>query len=332
MKNNGGNKDVNRTSAIAGLVVLAFLVVILVGLTIKVSIHTNKYLKYEEAKIVEKEVKLDSSEICELDVLKKAKSQADELTVNVDVKNLEFNNRDENGNCIQKEFGAPDCEDKITKNAALVQINNIKKDFELEISNDYDESIISIISDGEALNVERRGNTNDREYQKGKDNYSFASGNQQRIVNYTLYVYYNKGDCQRILVRKVTFETPQYNFLSRLTACEGKEELVNCQKFIYSGSPLSKDEFNLSDVLLDIEKTKASRVDLEHMKTALIIACVIVIIVLIISIIITVIGVRKVRKGGALHENEIDEDYDEDKSSAYEEYKKNNADEASDEE
>ena len=146
-----------------------------------------------------------------------------------------------------------------------------------------------------------------------------------------MYVYYNEGDCQRVLVRKITFETPQYNFLSRLMACQGKEDLVNCQKFIYSGSPLAKDEFNLNGVLSDIENTKTSRVDLENMKTALIIACIIVIIILIVAIVVTIIGVRKVRKGGALHENEIDEERDEDKSSAYEEYEKDN-DEASDDE
>ena len=143
MRNNGG-KDINKTSAIAGLVALVILVVVLVGLTIKVSIHTNKYLKYEEGKIIEKEVKLDASEICELGVLKKAKNLADTLQVTVDVQDLEFNNKDEYGNCIEKEFGAMDCKKTIKKTAALVQINNIKKEFELEISNDNDASVINL--------------------------------------------------------------------------------------------------------------------------------------------------------------------------------------------
>ena len=332
MKNNGGFKDVNKTSAIAGLGVLVILIIVLIAVTIVVGIHTNKYLDYEQGKIVENDIKLTGSEACDLGTLKKAQKSAASLAVSVEVKDLKLNNIDAEGNCIRKEFGMDECEKTRDYTAALVTIKNIKKEYELEITNDFDSSILTINSNGEKIIAGRTDESNDVEYEVTNDSYSFVAYNQHRIINYTMYVFYTERDCSRVLVRKITFETPQYNFLSRTTACEGKEDLPNCKKYLYSDNPLTKSEFDLSGILLDIEKNKSSEKRLENIKSALVVACVIAIILLVISIVVTVVGVKKVRKGGVLHENEIDEDYDEDKSDAYEEYEQSKEeDEASDE-
>ena len=186
------------------------------------------------------------------------------------------------------------------------------------------------VNNGSNLEVETDGETKNEAYKTTKDSYSFLSRNQHRVITYTVAVYYNEGECKELLSREIKFESPKFNQLAYQSVCTGKENYPDCKPFIYGDNPMTKDEFDLSEVVKSIEKAdsrKYNKNSLNNTKLALIIVSVIVIVLLVISIAVTIIGVGKVRKGGVLHENEIDQEYDEDKSEAYEEFERTRSDE-----
>lgn len=327
MKNSGKIKDVNRLSAIIGIVILVVLVVGLLTTIVIVTLHTNAYLQYEESRIQDMKVESGASPSCPAKTLRKASKTSDAIDVKVAPEEVEIPNIDENGNCIVIDAAADnekDCPAVLKETDVVVKFSNIKKDYELEISNNFNSDVLKLTSDGKQLNIVKPDDMDDKEYKVTADSYSFIDGNPQAIVQYTMNIYYTGGGCERALVRIIHFETPKFNFLSRLAACIDKQDAPNCKPFIYSDSPLATD-YKLSEALSEIEDTDPSTLvqkKYNNSKVSLVIVSIMVIVLLIVSIGVAVIGIIKVRKGGALHENEIDEDYDEDTSAAYDEYEK----------
>ncbi len=333
MNNNDRGIDVNKTSAIAGLAILVVLVLGLLVTIIVVNLHTDAYLAYEEGRIRDAEIQKKIPDSCSDSLVKKADNSAQALKTEVEIKEVELSNIDDEGECIKLDATASnskDCPKTLKSTEIIVNLSNIKKNITAVITNDYDNSVIKLVSNGDKLEVERSGETKNEEYKVTKDSYSFLSRNQHKVITYTVAVYYNDGDCKDLLSREIKFESPKYNQLAFQSVCTGKENYPDCKPFIYGDNPMTKNEFDLSDVIKNIEKAdsrKYSKNSLNNTKVALIIVSVIVIVLLVISIGVTVVGVKKVRKGGALHENEIDQEYDEDKSEAYEEFERNRTDE-----
>ena len=328
MKGTGRFKDINKISAIVGIIVLVFLVVGLLTTIIVVSIHTNAYLEYQEGRIKDIKIESGATASCPTSALKKATNLADAVKIDVEIKDISVPNRDAEGKCIKIDLAnassKDDCPDTWTSRETVVTFSELRKDLELELTNNYNDETLNIKSDGKSLEIEKDDNSSNREYKVTKNSYSFLNGNPQTIVRYTLNVYYTNGGCDRVLARTVKFETPKFNYLSTLPLCEGKEKAERCQEYIYSDNPVSGD-YNLSKVLKDIDEIDAKKIEEEEYnnnKIRLILVSVGVIILLIVSIVVAVIGTLKVRKGGALHENEIDENYDEDSSKTFDEYQK----------
>ncbi len=328
MRNNARFRDINKISAIAGIVALVVLVIGLIVSIVIVSIHTNAYITYSENRVKDLKIEKGISVNCPNELIRKASNAGDALTVKVEVKNIKKKNTDAEGKCIYQDFGAKDeydCEKEMEREEEIVTISKIKKDFEVIVTNDYDESVLHVTSDGKSLTVYREGETEDEDYEIKKDSYSFISGNQHVVETYTLTLQYSKGSCQDALIREMKFETPMYNMLAVTQICEGKEDYDKCKKYVYSDNPVSKESYSLKEAIRDIEKVdieKYREEQTKESKTALIIVSIIVIILLVISISVAVIGVIKVRKGGALHENEIDENYDEDSSETFDEFER----------
>ena len=332
MNNNDQGRDVNKISAVAGLAILVVLVVGLLVAVVVVSLHTDAYLSYEEGRIRDAEIKQNVPNTCSDGIVKKANNAAQLIKTSVEIKDLEINNINDKGECIKLDAEATsktDCPKTLKNTEILVTLSGIKKNVKLVITNDNDDSTLTIKSNGDKLEVEREGESKDLEYKVTKDSYSFIAKNQHKIVTYTLTAYYSEGDCSDLLSREIKFESPKFNQLSYEPVCVGKENYPNCKPYIYGDNPLSQSEFNLSEIVKEIDKADSRRYgkdSLKNTKTALIVVSIIVIVLLIISIGVAVIGVKKVGKGGALHENEIDHNYDEDTSEAYEEFERTRKD------
>jgi hypothetical protein len=307
-------------------VLLVILVIGLLSAIIVVSLHTNAYIDYEEMHIKDLKVDEGISSSCSNSIIKKANDAA--KLVKIDLKNevVQLPNVNSKGDPLYLEY---DEEGKLLEtyeaDRIVAKISEIKSNFDIEITNDYDSSILHISSVDGDITAQRNGESNDVEYKIEKNTYSFVIGNQQRIIDYMVYIYYSEGECNKLLTRKISFETPEFNPLYTTAYCVGKENLPNCQKYINSDHELSKNTYDLESIIKDIEKTDARKYkerSLANNKVALIIVSVIVIILLVVAIVVVVIGVKKVRRGGVLHENEIDNETDEDKSEAFEEYAK----------
>ena len=325
VKNGGRFRDINKTSAIAGIVLLVVLLIGLLAAIIVVSIHTNAYIEYEEMHI--KEIKVDEgiSSSCPNAIIKKAHDAASVMKISVDQKEVEFSNIDGKGDYIILDFDDEGNYYKTyTSTENVVTFSNIKENMDIEITNDYDKGIIYISSDS-SRNITGHidGDTKDFEYEVKEGTYSFVAVNQHKNINYSVFVYYTEGDCRKFLARKVSVETPRHNILHDMPVCEGKENLPDCKEFVGSEHSLSQDNYDLSKILENIDKTDARKYkerSLANNKLALIIVSLIVIVLLVVAIVVVVIGVKKVRRGGVLHENEIDYETDEDKSETFEEY------------
>ena len=326
VKNGGRFRDINKTSAIAGIVLLVILVIGLLSAIIVVSLHTNAYIDYEEMHIKDLKVDEGISSSCSNAIIKKANDAAKLVKIELNKEMVELPNVNSEGKPLYYEY---DENEKLietyTAERIVAKINEIKGNFDIEITNDYDSSVLHITSIDGDITAQRTGESNDVEYKIEKNSYSFALCNQQRIINYMVYIYYSEGECSKLLTRKISFESPQFNPLHASAYCEGKENLPNCQKFIYSDHELSKNDYDLDSIIKDIEKTDARKYkerSLANNKVALVIVSLIVIVLLVVAIVVVIIGVKKVRRGGVLHENEIDNETDEDKSEAFEEYAK----------
>lgn len=130
MKNTGRFKDINKISAIAGIIALVVLVIGLIVSIVVVSIHTNAYITYSENRVKDLKVEKGISASCPNDLIKKASNAGDALTVNVEVKNIKKNNLDADGKCIYQDFGAKDeydCDSVLEQEEEIVTISKIKK-------------------------------------------------------------------------------------------------------------------------------------------------------------------------------------------------------------
>ena len=96
----------------------------------------------------------------------------------------------------------------------LISIYNLSNNFTLNISNDLDDSLII---------------ANQSDISNGK--YTFDDIDYYKIIKYKINVYSNT-DCDRYLVKTITYTKPMFNLNSVYTVCDGNENIAYCQKYI----------------------------------------------------------------------------------------------------
>lgn len=97
-----------------------------------------------------------------------------------------------------------------------ITIKGLSEGIFAEVSNDYNDDIIII----RTTDLNEQGE------------YKFASPNMDEKINYVVSIFSDKYSCTGEILRKVSFETKIYNFLSTRLGCTMYPNYENCAEFV----------------------------------------------------------------------------------------------------
>lgn len=97
-----------------------------------------------------------------------------------------------------------------------ISIYNLTDNMQLEISNDYNDSMIFINKD---------------DYKDGK--YTFKDLSYLNVIKYKIEVYSNTS-CDKYLVKTINYTKPMYNYNYSYQICKDNSDISICQKYVTS--------------------------------------------------------------------------------------------------
>lgn len=123
-----------------------------------------------------------------------------------------------------------------TRTTLEISLYNLTNNFNLEISNDKNDTIIYV---------------DNSEIKDGK--YKFSDIDYYSIVKYKIAVYSNTS-CDRYLIKNISYTKPMYNMNNSYDVCKENENISYCQKYITN----PKLVFNMGNGLKEaIDKYKS---------------------------------------------------------------------------